>query len=592
MMADRHLKRDGRILAQLFSMVRGAERSFVPVTLLRAFFQTVIPLLNVILPAYMIDEMTGAGRWRVLLLYVLVLAGGNVLFGLIRVWLDRKWELANRRLQHGMEKRLGQHVMGLDYEKIENPAVLDLKERALYPIRNQNALNELIETVCTMVTALLSLVSMGAILLRTNIVLFLGVAVFCIMQFVILVKVQKNMGIFYEKLPVNMRRSIYYENIAADYKPLKEIQLYRAKELLLNKLKKSHQDNVDLFASAFSKNGFYEGLMGAVTQAQLVFVYVYNIAMLFLSRISVGDFALYANAASRFAENILTVIKGLVIVHQDCGYLKVYLEFMDLKPERRAGEKPAPEGGDLTIEFRNVSFHYPNQKDMVLQNVSVLLRPGEKLAIVGMNGAGKTTFIKLLCRLLLPTEGEICLNGVNINQYSEESYQKLISTVFQDFKLFSFSIQDNIDISRTGRDVGSVIRQAGMEAWVGKCPSGERTQITRRFDENGVEPSGGEGQKLAIARAIYKNAPVMILDEPTAALDPYTEYEIYRKFDEISRGKTVLYISHRLGCCQLCDRILVFENGRIVEQGAHEQLKDAGGSYSRLWSAQTKYYVI
>ena len=590
-MAKHTMKKDAGILARLFRMVRKTERAFVPITLFRALFQTMIPLINVILPARIIDEIIGGARWKVLCVYVLALAGGNLLFGLIRTYLNRKWELSNRQLQHGMEVRLGQHVMGLDYEKIENPAIQDLKERALYPIRNQNSLNELIETVCTMVTAVLSLLSLGAILLQTNVILFLGVFLFCIIQFLILVRVQKNMSIFYEKIPVNMRKSIYYENIAADYKPLKEIQLYRAKELLLDKLKKSHQDNVDLFASTFSKNGIYEGLMGAITQAQMVFVYAYNIIMLFLSRISVGDFTMYANAASKFAENILILIKGLVVIHQDCGYLEVYLEFMDLKPEFKAGEETVPENSNITIEFKNVSFHYPNQQNMVLRNVSALIHPGEKISIVGMNGAGKTTFIKLLCRLLIPTEGEICLNGVNINQYSEESYQKLISTVFQDFQIFSFSIRDNIDINRTGKDVGNAIRQAGIEEWVTSCSEGELTQVTRRFDEKGVEPSGGEGQKLAIARAIHKNAPVMILDEPTAALDPYTEYEIYRKFDEISNGKTVIYISHRLGCCQLCDRIFVFDDGQIVEQGTHEMLKNAGGRYASLWNAQAKYYI-
>lgn len=228
---------------------------------------------------------------------------------------------------------------------------------------------------------------------------------------------------------------------------------------------------------------------------------------------------------------------------------------------------------------------------MVLKNVSAVFRPGEKISIVGMNGAGKTTFIKLLCRLLIPTEGEILLNGVNINEYSEESYTKLIATVFQDFQLFSFSIRENIDVSRSGEDVWDAIRQAGIAEWVEKCSAGAETQVTRLFDENGVQPSGGEGQKLAIARAIYKNAPVMIMDEPTAALDPYTEYEIYRKFDEISAGKTVFYISHRLGCCQLCDRILVFAGGQIAEQGSHEELKNAGGIYSRMWDAQAKFYV-
>lgn len=591
MKANNNLKKDVKVLTHLFRMVYVTERSFLLVTLCRALFQTVIPLVNIVMPAWIIDEMIGEARWKVLLLYVLILAGGNLLFGLVRTYLDRKWEIANLQLQHGMEVRLGKHVMELDYEKIEDPSVLDLKERALYPIRNQNSLNELIEAVCTMVTALLSLVSLSAILLQTNAMLFLGIFLFCIIQFLVLVKMQKNMSVFMANIPVTMRKSFYYENLAADYKPLKEIQLYRAKDLLLDKLAKAHQDNVDLYAATIPKNGIYEGIMGAVTQVQLVFVYAFNILMLFLDKISVGNFTMYANAASRFAENMQTMTRGLVTVHQDCRYLEVYLEFMDLKPTVKAGEKTAPESRDVTIEFRNVSFHYPNQKDMVLRDVSVLIYPGEKISIVGMNGAGKTTFIKLLCRLLVPTEGEILLNGININEYSEESYTKLIATVFQDFQLFSFSIRDNIDINRTGKDVDPAIRQAGIENWVDKCHAGKLTQVTRLFDEEGVEPSGGERQKLAIARAIYKDAPVMILDEPTAALDPYAEYEIYRKFDEISTGKTVIYISHRLGCCQLCDRILVFDNGQIIEQGMHSELKNAGGRYNELWDAQAKIYV-
>lgn len=590
-MTDNYLKKDAKVLARLFGMVQKTEKTFVPVTLIRALFQTVIPLLNIVVPAWIIDEMLGAGRLKVLLTYVLILAGGNAALGLIRTWLDRKWEASNLRLQHGMEVRLGEHVMGLDYEKIESPSVLDLKERALYPIRNQNSLNELIETVCTMITAVFSLLSLSAILLQTNGILILGILLFCLLQFVLLKKVQKNMGVFMSGIPVTMRRSAYYENLAADYEPLKEIQLYRAKELLLEKLKKAHQDNVDLYASAIPKNGVYEGIMGAVSQIQLVFVYGWNIVMLFLDRISVGDFTMYVNAASKFAENMMTLIKGLVTIHQDCRYMEVYLEFMELKPTAKTGKKEAPKGQDVTIEFQNVSFHYPNREELVLKNVSASFRPGEKISIVGMNGAGKTTFIKLLCRLLIPTEGEILLNGVNINEYSEESYTNLIATVFQDFQLFSFSIRDNIDISRSGKDVGAAIRQAGIEDWVKKCSAGEKTQVTRLFDEKGVEPSGGEGQKLAIARAIYKNAPVMVMDEPTAALDPYTEYEIYRKFDEISAGKTVFYISHRLGCCQLCDRVLVFADGQIAEQGSHEELKEAGGVYSRMWNAQAKFYV-
>ena len=217
-MAERYLKKDARVLTRLLGMVHKTEKAFVPVTLVRALFQTAVPLLNIVVPARLIDEMLGAADGKVLLVYVLSLAGGNVLLGLARTWLDRKWELADMRLRHGMEVRLGEHVMGLDYEKIENPSVLDLKERALYQIRNQNSLNELIKrSARKWPTAVFSLVSLGAILLRTNAVLILGIFLFCFIQLLMLKKVQKNMGVFMAGIPVTMRRSAYYENLAADY---------------------------------------------------------------------------------------------------------------------------------------------------------------------------------------------------------------------------------------------------------------------------------------------------------------------------------------------------------------------------------------
>ncbi|MDE6579077.1 MAG: ABC transporter ATP-binding protein/permease, partial [Ruminiclostridium sp.] len=235
----------------------------------------------------------------------------------------------------------------------------------------------------------------------------------------------------------------------------------------------------------------------------------------------------------------------------------------------------------------------PNTDVEVLKGVNVTLKQGEHLSVVGLNGAGKTTFVKLLCRLYDPTEGEILLDGVNIKEYDYNEYMNLFSPVFQDFKLFAFSIKENIvlDDDCSDEKLSGLIEQVGLGDKIASLEKGTETMLFKSFDENGIEPSGGEQQKMAIARALYKKAPVVILDEPTAALDPVAEYDIYRQFDSLVGGKTAIYISHRLSSCKFCDRIAVFSEGVIKEYGTHDELVLINnGIYAEMFKAQAKYY--
>ena len=245
------------------------------------------------------------------------------------------------------------------------------------------------------------------------------------------------------------------------------------------------------------------------------------------------------------------------------------------------------------IEFRNVSFKYPGTDIYALKDVSIKMKIGERLAIVGMNGSGKTTFIKLLCRLYDPDEGEILLNGIDIKKYNYEEYMRLFSIVFQDFKIFSFSLGQNVAASADYDEkyVEDVLDKVGFQKRLDNMPKGVQTPLYKDFDEGGVEISGGEAQKIALARALYRDAPIIILDEPTAALDPISEFEIYSKFNEIVGTKTAFYISHRLSSCRFCNEIAVFHKGRIVQKGSHEDLlKDVKGKYYELWNSQAQYY--
>lgn len=280
-----------------------------------------------------------------------------------------------------------------------------------------------------------------------------------------------------------------------------------------------------------------------------------------------------------------------------CTHLQKLFEYLDIPNHMYQGSLTVEKRDDneYYVEFKNVSFKYPDTDTYVLWHVNLKFKVGEKLAVVGMNGSGKSTFIKLMCRLYDPTEGEILLNGVNIQKYDYDEYRSIFSVVFQDFRLFSFSLGQNIAAGAAydSKRVRECLKKVGFDERLESMPKDLETYLYKDFDADGVEISGGEAQKLALARALYKDTPFIILDEPTAALDPISEYEVYRRFNEIAGGKTAIYISHRLASCRFCDKIVVFHRGEVIQKGTHEELlADSKGKYYELWNAQAQYYII
>jgi len=264
-------------------------------------------------------------------------------------------------------------------------------------------------------------------------------------------------------------------------------------------------------------------------------------------------------------------------------------DFMDLPNDMYQGTLTPPRGDDLEIEFKNVSFKYSTE--YVLKNISMKFKAGQRLAVVGMNGSGKTTFIKLLCRLFDPDEGEVLLNGINIREYDYRRYMDIFSVVFQDYGLLAYELGQNVAVSKCfdTSKVTDCLTAAGFGDKLAEMTLS--TCLYKEYDEHGIDVSGGEAQKIALARALHKDAAFLILDEPTAALDPVSEFEIYSRMNEISGNKNCVFISHRLSSCRFCHDIVVFHQGEIVQRGSHEELvADASGKYFELWNAQAQYY--
>ncbi len=342
--------------------------------------------------------------------------------------------------------------------------------------------------------------------------------------------------------------------------------------------------------------GLYSAASGAVTVIFTGVVYAFVCLKAWAGAFGLGSVTQYVSSVTKVSGGMSSFIAAVGDMRNNAAFLKHIFEFLDIPNNMYKGSLTVEKRRDreYDVEFRNVSFKYPGSESYALRNINMKFKVGKRLAVVGMNGSGKTTFIKLLCRLYDPTEGEILLNGIDIRKYNYAEYMNIFSVVFQDFKLFALRLDENI-ASGTSPDRSRVLdclEKAGFSDRLAEMKDGAKTYLYKDYDKNGVDISGGEAQKLAIARALYKDAPFIILDEPTAALDPMAEAEIYSKFDEIAGDKTAIYISHRLSSCKFCDEIAVFHEGTVIQQGTHAALvADEGGKYYELWHAQAQYYT-
>lgn len=375
----------------------------------------------------------------------------------------------------------------------------------------------------------------------------------------------------------------------------KDVRIYRQDTLAIKKI-----EELEAWGKAEKKNSFhmafFPSVAGFIVGLGNCACYLFVAIKAFLGAYGVGSVVQYVSVLTRLGDGIRDLMFMVSDNELYCAHLKKMYDYLDIPNHMYQGSLTVEkrEDNEYYIEFSNVSFKYPRTENYVLRNVNLKFKIGEKLAVVGMNGSGKTTFIKLLCRLYDPTEGEILLNNVDIRKYDYKEYMSIFSVVFQDFKLFSFGLGQNVSASFHYNEelAKRCLEKAGFYERLQSMKKGLETSIYKDLDEEGVEISGGEAQKIALARALYKNAPFIILDEPTAALDPIAEYEVYSKFNEIVQDKTAIYISHRLSSCRFCDVIAVFDGGQIVQRGVHDRLlQDTHGKYYELWNAQAQYYT-
>lgn len=557
-------------------------------------------ILNMVLPMFLIDELTGGRDVKKLILFGACIVANNVIMTFITDSLQKYRDVKDEWVQNVMVEKLGERIMNLEYSYLENTYYLDLKERAIFAVQNQSAIVAIITLIANTVQGVITLAGLMVILFTLGPVLMTAIAIGVVLMILIVKAASGTMVALMNRIiPIN-RIFGYYAGVAADKPAQKDLRLYHMDKLVTEKIRQSNETTCDEFDVANRKMGLANGANGVITEFISAFTYGYvgirTISDMFGSRITLGSLTMYVSSAITFSSTIIQFGENLIGLWQNSQFLVPYQEFMALKEETiEDGGVPMDDAVE-TLEFRNVSFTYPKAEKPVLKNVSFVVKKGEKISIVGLNGAGKSTLVKLICRMYKADSGEILVNGRDIYDYDYLSYMNVISAVFQDYKLFNFTIEENISCRASGADekrVNYLIDEVGMREKIDTLPEGIHSRFGKEYDEDGVELSGGQGQKIAIARALYKKASMVILDEPASALDPIAEAEIYEKFNSLVEDKTAIYISHRMSSSVFCDRILIIDGGTVSDFDTHENLmKKTDSLYYKLFTSQAENYKL
>lgn len=577
-----------------------ASPSYIILLLVNALLESARIVVNIILPKYLIDELLGNKDPQMLLILGSAIVLSNVIFKLIENIMKKQLTIGRIKLEEKMSQIMANKIMNVDFSYLENPYYLDLKERAVFAINNQLALENIIVGITNTIRDLITIISLLIILFSLSWVLVVFLLLTIGLNLWIYSSFANYQQEFFQSIiPIN-RKYGYYMGLGFQDKPQKDIRLYNMGQMLTQRVIEYNKDLMDEFQVFYNRLGKIEGLYNVINVLQASIAYGYVglrvISDKFGPNISIGSFTMYVNAAINFSQTTTKLGENITLTFQMLQYLDPFMEFISLPETKEYSGNLKMEDEIKSISFKNVSFKYPGSDKYVLEDISFDIKGGEKISIVGLNGAGKTTLIKLLCRLYEPDSGEIFVNGHNIYDYEYESYMGKIAVIFQDYKLFAFTVGENISCNegyKEDKKIMDLIEEVGLKEKIDSLPNGLDSLMGKAYDDKGIELSGGESQKIAIARALYKDAPLIILDEPTSALDPLAEAEIYEHFNTLVKGKTAIYISHRMSSSVFCDRILLIEDGKVVDYDSHANLMEKKDSlYYKLFTTQAKNYQL
>lgn len=611
------LKSDINLILKGLSEIKTIRGGLIALTVIKSIFTALSPFVNIYMSAAIISSLAQKQPFAKAVYLAVITVSLNLLVALITSALNHIMNIRQEEFDARYDMKLNQKSMSLDYIAVEDPKTHQLLEK-INTFRSMTggglrrllvSFQELITNLFTVIfsvtlTASLftsfssdgegiagfisspwfSLILIAAIFLNIIISMYSNVTV-----------TDKMYAIMNDFIPFNRIFGYYLSEYISSYHAGKDIRIYNQKELIKSESMALLDDAYGVIDKISRNQIKYSAMITVSTVTLSALTYLFVGLKALAGFFAVGAIVQYIGSISQFTTGFTGFVTEFAVLRSNNEALRIYFAFMELPNEMQMGSRQIhkKDMNEYEIEFRNVSFRYPGSETYALKNLNLKFHIGKRMAIVGMNGSGKTTMVKLLCRLYDPTEGEITLNGTDIKEYDYKEYMELFSVVFQDFTLFPFSLGQNVsaDMEYNGQEASDCLEKAGFSERIKRMPRGLDTALYKDFEEDGIEISGGEAQKIALARALYKDAPIFILDEPTAALDPIAEYEIYSRFNEIVGDKTTIYISHRLSSCRFCDEIAVIHNGSLIQRGSHEELvADRDGKYYEMWNAQAQYY--
>lgn len=489
-------------------------------------------------------------------------------------------------------------TLGMEYEALETPEMLDRLQKAKRATAGDwQGVQGMMTYMQVMGVQIISVTIAVAIMTTFNPWIIFIIVVLSFAQFLFFDYIRKkDKKEMWDAMMPHWRKLEYMENVTTDFSYAKDIRLFGMQKYLAKKQIDVYDEELRHWIKSrqyWIYNTIFAHGISLLRQLIIIGWLVYSVVF---NGLSIGNFTLYTASAAAFSNAINEILQALSALRERSAHTDDYRSFMDIpSADDKAQTIPIPPADKYTFEFKNVSFKYRGQEKYALKNVNLTLHAGEKLAVVGLNGAGKSTFIKLLLRLYDVTEGCILMNGTDIRKFDRKEYYELFAPAFQDVMVFAFPVAENVSMKEPFNtdkaEAEKMLRLAGLGDKLDKLEKGVDTELLKVLYDDGVDLSGGEKQKLALARALYKKSKIIVLDEPTAALDALAEFRLYQSFNELVGDRTAVYISHRLSSTRFCDRVAMFKDGEMVEIGTHDSLMEADGAYADMFRVQAQYYV-
>lgn len=583
-------------IRKLFKEIDKIHNGFTLKVIITNLVLGLLPLINIFAPKLIIDELMGAKRISYCLGFGLLLIGLGFIKEVTHRWLNNYLTLTFGDMSDKLTLKIAKKSLRLPIEKSDSKEIQDMMEQAHYAVWEMFTLYDIIVLVISaVITGILSL----GILVKLNPAIIILLVLLVLINKKIVTLIKENELKYQENNISDMRSYRFFANFAADLRYFKDLEIYDGQDLVLEKAEYYQQEMIDSSTDYFNKNGIYTGIMNVSANGSIILTLIYLTYKLIDKTISLANFTMYFSSLIQVINATNLIQQNYAKVISVNAQLEVFFNFLEMEEGLLdKGEITDFDTNEIRIRFENVSFKYPASESYVLKDASFEIGNGETIALVGKNGAGKSTIVKLLCKFYEPTEGAIYLNDIDIAKISTKKYYEILSPTFQDFRLFPFRISENIT-SKLKDDIGkddykkmdTDFDLLNLANWIYKQVEKEDTFLTYLFSDKSVEPSGGIGQKLALARSIFHEGKFFIMDEPTSALDPRSEEEIFENMLKISKGQTSLFISHRLSSTKYADRIIVCDDGKITENGSHEELMKEDGLYKEMFESQASLYA-